>query len=241
MLPRMFHDALRSFVRPGTSRIPGLRFFRPGPCLVAALLSVSSSAVAQDTAAAKPEDTKPDLSVEMRRISVSDEEKKRLEKGDVLIDVKRVEGSGIPVATVRAVIDAAPQKVWKLIDRCEAYVGVMPRISQASELERQGTRVRCAIRFSPPWPLSDMNSITVARHLVGPPAWSRTWELESGDYKENSGHWLLHEYAGDPNRSLVEYRLKSEPNVSVPRFLQDMGVKSALPDMIAQIRKAVAK
>lgn len=175
---------------------------------------------------------------EVQRVSFTDRERARLDKGDILVELRTVEGESAPEAIVRAVIDAEPERVWPLIDHCGDYVGVMPRITKATELERKGEVVRCSLRFSPPWPLSDMDSITVAWHRTGPPVWSRVWELESGDYKLNSGHWIVHAFGSDPQRTVVEYRLHSEPNVSVPRFLQDMGVKTALPDLIRQLRKA---
>lgn len=174
------------------------------------------------------------------RITVSDADRARLEKGEILVVTRKVEGSKVPEAVVHAVIEAAPAQVWPLLDQCNRYVGVMPRITKAKELTRKGFEVRCAMTFSPPWPMSDMNSITLATHRPGPPAWVRAWVLESGDYNSNSGHWLLHEFEGNPQRTLVEYRLHSEPKVSIPGFLQEMGVKSALPDLIKQVREAVA-
>lgn len=245
----MFHDTPRC---PDRSKSRRAKFERLRPARLWVLASAFAlSAPAFGEAASAAEAPVVDaLAVDMpakraagesRRVPFSDQEKKRLEKGDVLVAVEKAEGSGVPIATVRALIDAAPEKVWPLIDRCDDYVGVMPRITKAEELDRKGQIVRCSIRFSPPWPLSDMTSITVAQHHVGPPAWSRTWDMESGDYNRNSGHWLLHAYEGDSKRTLVEYRLHSEPKVAVPGFLQEMGVKSALPDVIHQLRKAVAK
>lgn len=174
-------------------------------------------------------------------IRVSEKEHQRLAKGEILVEVRNVEGFKVPEATVRGVIEAPPAQLWSLIDQCSEYVGVMPRISKAVELTRKGEEVRCSMRFSPPWPLSDMNSITRAIHRPGPSVWIRVWELESGDYHLNSGHWVLQNFDGDSQRTLLEYRLHSEPKVSVPRFLQEMGVKSALPDLIKTLRDEVRK
>lgn len=163
--------------------------------------------------------------------------RERLGKGEVLIDTTPVAGCELPEARMRAVVDAPLERVWAIIDKCDEYRTTMPRIRESKELSREGDVIRCRIVFGAPWPMKDLSAITVARHESTPARKSRSWDLESGDYKHNRGSWVLVPFDAEGKRTLVEYRLHSEPKVGVPAFLQEFAVRNGLPDLISQLRK----
>lgn len=170
--------------------------------------------------------------------SAEDRERlQRIERGEVLVDARPVAGSDIPEVTVTALIDASPESVWQIVDHCGEYQRTLLRIKSSRELSREGETVRCEVVVDTPWPLPKLHAVTVAQHVVTPQRRTRTFKLESGDYKDNAGTWTLTPWGA--GRTLVEYRLHSEPLISMPASLQAMAMKSAMPDLIQKIRADV--
>jgi hypothetical protein len=170
-------------------------------------------------------------------VSAEEDRRTRLDKGEVIVEAHAVPGNDLPEAVVAAVIDAPPEHVWQIIDRCGDYMHTMVRMKYSRELSRVGDIVRCESLIDMPWPMRALHAITVAKHTVEAGRWTRAWKLESGDYKVNQGSWVLTPWG--QNKTLAEYRMLSSPNVSIPDFIQGMAMKVALPDMIAKIRSEV--
>lgn len=160
----------------------------------------------------------------------------RLARGEVLITVEPVPGSSVPAVRLQAMIDAPPERVWRLIDRCADYQETMPNVAASQELSRQDDRVRVRITVGMPFPLPNLVSVTDGVHTVIPgEIYKREWQLVEGDYKHNSGSWTLTPFDGDPARTLVRYKVHAVPKIPVPQKLQQLAQKKALPKMIAQL------
>lgn len=171
--------------------------------------------------------------------AVTDDEK--IANGEIILKTTEQEGSDIPLIEITAVIDTAPEKVWALIDKCADYKDVMPRMSESEELSRDGNKVRCRTKINAPWPVADLEAITLAVHTIEPgKSWVRSWTLESGTFDRNEGSWTLTPY-GDGTKTLVVYKTATQPKSSVPGFIRKMAQKSALPDIIHNMRKALVK
>jgi uncharacterized protein YndB with AHSA1/START domain len=162
------------------------------------------------------------------------EDLQRLEQGEAIVESRDVPGSDMPELTTTAIIDAPPARVWEIIDHCGNYQRTLMKVKSSQELSRIGTTVRCEVVVDTPWPLPELRVITVAEHIVTPGKWARRWKLESGDYIENSGSWTLTPWAG--GRTLVEYRVHSEPRVSVPLALMRSAMKEAMPKLMEKLR-----
>lgn len=168
-------------------------------------------------------------------------EAQRIAEGEVVLTTREQPGSDVPVITIKAVIDAAPGKVWALIDKCADYKHVMPRMSESEELERVGNRVRCRTKIDAPWPVADLESTTWAEHIVEPgKRWVRKWTLDQGNFDRNEGSWVLVPY-GDGSKTLVTYEAATKPQSSVPGFIRKKAQQSSLPDIIHNMRKALVK
>lgn len=168
-------------------------------------------------------------------------EAQRIAEGDIVLTTRAQPGSDVPVITIKAVIDVAPEQVWALIDNCADYKNVMPRMSESEELERVGNRVRCRTKINAPWPVADLESTTWAEHIVEPgKRWVRKWTLDKGNFDRNEGSWVLVPY-GDGSRTLVTYEAATKPQSSVPGFIRKMAQQSSLPDIIHNMRKALIK
>jgi len=163
----------------------------------------------------------------------------RLSKGEVIVETTKVAGSSIPEATVTAVVDAPPAKIWKIIEDCNKYPTTMIRIKEAKELSRSGSEIVCEVTAAMPWPISDLTAKTLAKHTVGPPVWSREWSLIEGDYETNKGSWRIQSFDLENTRSLVVYKVHAVPKISVPDGLIRKAQRDSLPDLMKNLRKKV--
>ncbi len=169
----------------------------------------------------------------------------RLAKGDILVTTDAVEGSDVPLATVRAVIDAPPARVWAIIQDCGNYAQTMPRIAASRELSREGTGehffVDCQVTASMPFPLPSLTSHTRVEHTIEPgKKWLRRFKLVDGDYLVNDGEWTLVPYGADGTRTFFTYRLHARPKLPLPQSLVSRGQEGALSDIVKRLRELTA-
>jgi uncharacterized protein YodC (DUF2158 family) len=95
-----------------------------------------------------------------------------------------------------------------------------------------------------PWPVSNRwivlrNSNDETQSAKG--VYRCTWEKRAGNVRTMSGEFRLEPFEGNPNRTLMLYRVETDPGASVPRFLMKWGVKKSLPAAMRIIRRESAK
>ena len=164
--------------------------------------------------------------------------KARLDAGEIIINSKKVPGSEQPMATVMAVVNAPPKRVWGIIANCSDYAKTMVRVVKAQELWVKGKVHRCKVTVDLPFPLSDLTAITDAVHTVVPgKKWERKWNLVEGDYKRNTGSWTLAPFDKASSRTLVIYKMHVEPNVPIPDGIRRAAQRKSLPNLIENLRK----
>jgi hypothetical protein len=167
----------------------------------------------------------------------SDDRREKLDRGDILTETRAVPGAALPEVTMRGVIDAPPQRVWDIISHCADFHRTIYRIKESRELSRDGDHVRCETVFDSPWLMPPLRAVVTAKHTVEADRWVREWWLESGDYDFNTGRWTLMTWA--PGRTLVEYRVHSQPKVSVPTRLQRLGATAGPAKLFEKLREVV--
>ena len=163
----------------------------------------------------------------------------RLDAGEIVVESDPADP--MPFLTMQGVVDASPEVVWDVVSHCGLYRGRMPRIIDSEELAPDDGKVRCRTVVETAWPMSNLTSITRARHTVGEGVWRREWKLESGDYAFNEGSWTLTPFDAAGTRTLVVYRLHAEANLHVPLVMQQIAQKRALPDTLVAVRRVVAE
>ncbi len=165
----------------------------------------------------------------------------RLDKGEIVVELKDIKGSDIPEATVTAVIDAAPEEVWKIVGDCSRYTKTMIRVLESKQIRKKGDQITCQVTTDMPWPLSNLTALTQAKHVVGPPVWSRTWVLIKGDFESNRGSWRIQNFDSSGQRSLVIYKVHAVPDMMVPDGLITKAQRETLPKLIKHLRKSLTK
>ena len=170
--------------------------------------------------------------------------RQRLDRGEVIINTRPVDGSPLPRVMVRAVVEAPPARVWQVIDAVHDYARTMGGVKTATVLSREedagGERVRARITVKMPFPLKDLTSVTDGVHSVEPgERYRRRWELVEGDYHANSGSWTLVPFDDDASRTLVTYELHALPHIRIPAALLGLAQKKMIPRLIDHLRRQV--
>lgn len=150
------------------------------------------------------------------------------------VEVESVEGARMPALHIRAAMSARWTAVTALFDDCGKHKHLLPRAKETVELSREGDRVRCRYTLEAPWPLGEQVVITRATHRSDGERFTRRWQLESGPFKRYEGTWTVTKHGEDA--SLVDMRMHIEPDVPLPTFLLERGVKSGGPAMLARLR-----
>ncbi|MEW5737924.1 MAG: SRPBCC family protein [Myxococcota bacterium] len=169
--------------------------------------------------------------------TLSDDEKKLLEKGDVI--VRRLEptgGKGVAALAV-GVVDAAPAEVWPVVRDCQHFKDFMPR-TRHSELKQEGGVGLCHVELSLPFPMKDLWSDTKSTLREEPPRYRRTWTLVRGTYRRLDGSWTLLPW-GDGSKTLAVYAIDSAPDSLVPDSLARSAQAKSLPEVVVSVRKRV--
>lgn len=161
--------------------------------------------------------------------------------GEVRVVPKAVPGSTIPQLHVTAVMDAAPDKVWRVITDCNGYKHSMPRTIASKEIARTGARSVCETEIHMPFPFANLHSQAEFVDTVTPTRWTRTYRQLRGDYVKSEGTWVVTPCGPEGSQSLVEYELHAVLKVVVPDSLIRRGQVSAMHEMFGKIRQLARK
>jgi hypothetical protein len=166
--------------------------------------------------------------------------KQRLASGEVIVKSKGEGSSGAPSLKAMGVINASPDKIWPIIDKCDDYEKTMQRVAAAEELSRVGDTIRCRVTIEMPFPLSNLTAVTEAVHTVKPgKMYKREWKLVEGDYKTNRGSWTLVPFDDAGTKTLAVYEVHAEPNVPIPDGIKRAAQKKSIPELFEHLRSQV--
>lgn len=172
-------------------------------------------------------------------LAVTDAERARLDRGEVLIANEPAADKIGRVASARAVIDAPPDQVWPLVWDCARFTQTMPSIAKSEMLERTDDSTVCRVVADLPFPFADLTSKTRAVLEVQPGVcWRRSWKLIEGDYTVNEGSFTLVPWG--QGKTLASYRIDARPKVPLPEWLLTQIQSDRLPQMMKLIRQQAA-
>ena len=166
---------------------------------------------------------------------------RKLEAGDVIVTSTKIAGAE-PGLKAQALIDAPPERVWKIIADCDRYEDTFDRVVSAKLISKRGAYHTCEVVYDMPFPYDDLRARTRAKHVEGSHdigKFSRSWELLEGDYKHYRGSWKITPYDRDPSRTLVTYDVHIVPDISVPDWLERNVRQRAPVQMMERLRKEV--
>jgi ribosome-associated toxin RatA of RatAB toxin-antitoxin module len=155
--------------------------------------------------------------------------------------VRLVETPESAVKTAEAVftVDAPADSVFGVVTDYGRYPAFMPNIAAAEYLagpadsaawrftfKVAGVKIRYSIRL-----IARRNADTCAM----------AWSYIEGSLKNTEGSWLVLPDDINPGRSLVRYRVLTEPGLAVPAWITAALTTRSIPSMIAAIREQAAR
>ena len=186
--------------------------------------------------------------------ALSPKKRAKLESGEVVSWTRMIKGRPVPQGNAMALVDADIKTVWSLLEDCSQYSKTMDRVKH-SKLTRKWKaggkeHFLCEVEIGLPFPLSNLTVRSESVHTVKPGTYyERAWKLDpskgpddNDDLKYSEGFWKLEPYDhGGRIKTLVRYRTHSEPNSSVPTWVLKKAQRSALPNVVANLRTHAEK
>lgn len=174
--------------------------------------------------------------------SLSADQVERLQAGEVLIDVIRLEGM---VGDVMGVIEAPTAAVLEVIVDYDSYTDFMPYMV-AWELQGQEGEFQTFRGVTDtPWPMDDRYFVVRCwsgpREIDGIQALVSTWDYvpDTGNIADSEGYWLLLPWGEHGQHTLLRYYLLNDMGTWIPDFLMEWASGNLLPDTITAIRERV--
>lgn len=181
--------------------------------------------------------------IEPERFEASDEQKKKLGAGEILVDVEKEDALHTDVA---GVVDAPPLKVWREIASYRAQKEWVPDMMESSKvLKRKDGYKICRSATDMPWPIANrtykLKVENGARKIGGVQSYVSQFShyKDSGNIEEIEGYWIVRPFDGDDDRSFVRQYTKIDLGIAVPKSLIKSGTNKRLPGLIEALRKQV--
>lgn len=179
---------------------------------------------------------------EVIAIDLTQEEQERLAKGEVIVHFKAVRGP-IKEGTAIGVVDAPPERVFRMVTDNENFEQFMPYVKQ-SDVERiaEGSIINYQY-FDFPLPIGDryykLHILRAVENTNTGRVFRSTWTYVkgSGNIKETYGSWTLKEYG--QGKTLVTYVCCTDPGGRLPKWALNMATKISLPQVIDRVRQWV--
>lgn len=114
-------------------------------------------------------------------------------------------------------------------------------MSESKLLKKSGNTFICEVEIDLPFPLSNLTAKTRGVHTVTPTKMTRKWTLIKGDFRVNTGSWVVESFNESGTRSLVTYTVHAEPTTSVPDWVKKKARDSSMPKLIKRLRKESKK
>jgi uncharacterized protein YndB with AHSA1/START domain len=179
---------------------------------------------------------------EVAAIEFTQEERERLAKGRVIVHLKTVRGP-IKEGTAIGVIDAPPERVFKVVTDNENFEQFMPYVKQ-SEVDRIAAGSIINYQYLDfPLPIGDryykLHILRAVENTHRGRVFRSTWTYVkgSGNIKDTHGSCTLEEY--DQGKTLVTYICCTDPGGYLPNWAVNMATKISLPNFIHRVRERV--
>jgi hypothetical protein len=143
-------------------------------------------------------------------------------------------------------LEAAPERLYALVNDYDAFAGFIPDVAESRVLARQGPVQWVYHRLRLPPPLADRAYILQSTAHVTPDAWRVVWRLSGREFPGGardgavrpdslSGFWEILA-AGDPSRSKARYALHVEPGGHLPGWLVRHMTERYVQRVVAAVR-----
>jgi hypothetical protein len=153
----------------------------------------------------------------------------------VRIEEVRNERTETLVATrIRIFTDAPPGKTWAVLQDLEEWDRFIKVFSHIAPLETEGTETRYLLSVSPPWPISDFDSVIRVKKL--PEEKQIRWRVEREKLIGNHGIISVKEADGG---SRIIYESCGPAKTAFPDWVMKIGVNLILPSLLKDFYREI--
>jgi len=168
------------------------------------------------------------------------EQLKELKNGEIIVKYReKLEGTDLRIVEATGVIDAPPDRVWKVIGDYENYKDFMPQVCESEVRKKEGNATWQYQKLHVPWPFPGDGTWYLIRLEHHPEKYFVQWEMEDGNIKINHGSWKLEPFGEKGDKTLAIYSLVVDPGYKLPAFVVDFATKTTVPNIIEAVRKRV--
>ena len=163
-----------------------------------------------------------------------------LERGEIIVESMKPSGGGGVAARVMGIVDARPVEVWPIVRDCQHYAQFMPRTERSEVRGYRGKASICFVEIDMPFPLSNLwsESASTLTELPGG-GFERSWSMIRGNYTRNNGSWRIFPWSEGGARSLIVYRIDTDPDMIIPDAILRSAQTGSLPDVFTAVRNRV--
>lgn len=175
---------------------------------------------------------------ELKVPPLTDAERAKLEKGEVVVhDKKPTDDKGVSAESL-GLIDAPVDEVWPIIRDCQHFAKFLPNMKASARKEENGESL-CFDELALPFPLKNLWADTKSTVVHEGEAWQRSWTFVRGTYEHNRGAWTLLPWGEGGKKTLVVYFIDSNPSMAIPDFIIRAAQTGSLPKVFTGIRQRV--
>ena len=206
---------------------------------LAALGALLTSAVAPLPAAAAVDCGH--LNPQLQR-PLDEAEWRRVERQEVVGRLLETEGSPVKEGLAVGVVQAAPDRVFRVVTDNARFADFMPYVEISTVEEAPDGSVINLQRLDLPWPVSNreykIQIVNTAEPDADPAVWQSAWtHVEGfGNIEESRGAWRV--FACD-DVALVEYQVLTDPGGRIPNYFKNKATRRSLPRLIEAVRERV--
>ena len=166
------------------------------------------------------------------------ERENRLEKGEILSYLRKIEGTKLSIGEAQAIIDAPPARVWNMITDYNRQGEIGPRTKKIEIIRIEGNTVWVDMELNAPWPLEDARFTLNVNH--DKKELRTNWNLIEGNIQESYGSWDLDPIPGEPNRTLAKYTLLYDDGRPLPKWIVNTFTRWGVHEIMSIVRKHVS-
>ena len=158
----------------------------------------------------------------------------RLTDGKIFHQKKKINNRDFHVT--RAIIETSPDHVWKYLTDLTKAPYVFSNLKKVRLLDQKDNRKKIEFQVAS---LGGLVKYDYVLHVVEDKPYEMEWSRASGAFKRNDGFWSLKPIEGG-KKTLVTYGKHIDGGLFVPKMIVDKQLKSIMPEVITNIRAAVA-
>ena len=173
------------------------------------------------------------------------------QRENVTVYARDRQDSGLQELRAEGVIEAPPEKVWKILRDYERYANRMPYVQEARTVgEERGGKISYVYTILA---LPMVHRRDYVLRLVDESEWNAgqgflkiSWSVDNARAPEkppdvvrmtlNVGSWLLEPVAGGRSTRVV-YSLHCDPGGGLPKWIAKMGNGTAVPEVFAALQR----